>query len=173
MSECVKVVLRCRPLNSKETAEGRERIVEMDRRAGQVVLHNPKGDANEPPKTFTFDAVYDWNSDQATIYEETAKPIVDSVMNGYNGEHSANAAAGARSDSAARHTSPARVSCLCGRSNPPCACCPCRHYLRIWSGTPARLPPQPGGLTGQTLTMRTQAHSAEPVRDQVCTATRI
>jgi kinesin family protein 3/17 len=36
-------------------------------------------------QTFTFDAVYDWNSNQAQIYEETAKPIVESVMQGYNG----------------------------------------------------------------------------------------
>lgn len=51
----------------------------------QVTLRNPKSDANEPPKAFTFDAVYDWNSDQVRIYEETARPIVESTMNGYNG----------------------------------------------------------------------------------------
>ncbi|KAL6762472.1 kinesin-2 motor subunit FLA8 [Haematococcus lacustris] len=85
MSECVKVVLRCRPLNSKELNDGRERIVEMDCKTGSVTLRNPKADSNESPKVFTFDAVYDWNSSQVAIYEETAKPIVNSCMEGYNG----------------------------------------------------------------------------------------
>jgi kinesin family protein 3/17 len=49
-SECVKVVVRCRPLNSKELADGRERIVDMDPRNGSVTLRNPKADASEPPK---------------------------------------------------------------------------------------------------------------------------
>ena len=39
----------------------------------------------ELPKTFTFDNVFDWNSAQAAVYAETAKPIVDSVLEGYNG----------------------------------------------------------------------------------------
>jgi hypothetical protein len=29
--------------------------------------------------------VYDWNSEQATIFEITAKPIIDACMDGYNG----------------------------------------------------------------------------------------
>lgn len=85
-AECVKVVVRCRPLNSKETNDGRERIVEMDTKTGTVILKNPKSDASEPPKTFTFDSVYDWNCTQQEIYEQTAKPIVNSVMSGYNGK---------------------------------------------------------------------------------------
>mmetsp|Transcript_30217 Transcript_30217/g.77012 ORF Transcript_30217/g.77012 Transcript_30217/m.77012 type:complete len:779 (-) Transcript_30217:292-2628(-) len=84
-SECVKVVVRCRPLNQKELNDGRQRIVEMETRTGQVTLQNPKADASEPPKSFTFDAVYDWNCTQKEIYEQTAKPIVNSVMEGYNG----------------------------------------------------------------------------------------
>jgi kinesin family protein 3/17 len=38
-AESVKVVVRCRPLNSKETADGRERIVDMDVDAGQVKVN--------------------------------------------------------------------------------------------------------------------------------------
>ncbi|WIA28846.1 hypothetical protein OEZ86_011372 [Tetradesmus obliquus] len=82
-TESVKVVVRCRPLNEKEKQDGRERIVDMDARQGQVAVRNPKSE--EPPKTFTFDQVYDWNSEQATIFEITAKPIVDACMDGYNG----------------------------------------------------------------------------------------
>lgn len=72
-------------MNSKETADGRDRIVDMDVKARSVTLRNPKGDSSEPPKTFTFDAVYDSTCEQAQIFEETAKPIVDSVISGYNG----------------------------------------------------------------------------------------
>lgn len=45
----------------------------------------PVGGSGELPKTFTFDNVFDWNSTQTAVYSETAKPIVDSVLEGYNG----------------------------------------------------------------------------------------
>lgn len=32
----------------------------MDLRRGVIDLHNPKALQNEPNKTFTFDAIYDW-----------------------------------------------------------------------------------------------------------------
>jgi hypothetical protein len=51
----------------------------------QVVLRNPKSDATEPPKTFTFDQVFDSNVTQKNVYERTAMPIVNSVIEGYNG----------------------------------------------------------------------------------------
>jgi hypothetical protein len=84
-SECVKVVLRCRPLNSKEREDGREKIVEMDTAIGQVVLHNPKGDNSEPPKSFTFDAVMPESITQKEVYDIAARPIVASALEGYNG----------------------------------------------------------------------------------------
>ncbi len=84
-SETVKVVVRCRPLNSKEKADGRNTIVDMDPKTGQVALRNPAAEASEAPKTFTFDAAYDANCTQEEIYEQSAKPIVHSVMQGYNG----------------------------------------------------------------------------------------
>jgi hypothetical protein len=84
-SETVKVVVRCRPLNSKETADGRERIVEVDAGAGQVLLRNPAAQAGEPPKVFTFDKSFDEAFTQRQIFDETARPIIDSVLEGYNG----------------------------------------------------------------------------------------
>ena len=51
----------------------------------QVVVNNLVQANGELPKAFTFDAVFDWHSSQATLYEQTAKPIVDSVLEGYNG----------------------------------------------------------------------------------------
>ena len=36
-------------------------------------------------KTFTFDAVYGADSTQQQLYADTAKPIVDGVLEGFNG----------------------------------------------------------------------------------------
>jgi hypothetical protein len=36
MLSCSQVVVRCRPLNSREQSDGRERIVDMDVDAGQI-----------------------------------------------------------------------------------------------------------------------------------------
>jgi len=41
-SECVKVVVRCRPLNRKEIEENHENVVDMDLKLGQVQVKNPK-----------------------------------------------------------------------------------------------------------------------------------
>ena len=41
-SECVKVVVRCRPLNQKEIEENHESVVEMDVKLGQINIRNPK-----------------------------------------------------------------------------------------------------------------------------------
>jgi kinesin family protein 3/17 len=82
--ETVKVVVRCRPLNSTEKADGRERIVTMDTQMGTVVVKQP-GATSEPPKSFTFDMVFDETSRQEVIYQKTAMPIVDSVLEGFNG----------------------------------------------------------------------------------------
>lgn len=40
-SECVKVVVRCRPLNEKEIAANHEKIVDMEVKAGQIQIRNP------------------------------------------------------------------------------------------------------------------------------------
>lgn len=34
---------------------------------------------------FTFDAVYDWNSKQSDIYDDMVRPLVCSVLDGFNG----------------------------------------------------------------------------------------
>ncbi|KAM6992431.1 kinesin-like protein KIF3B [Tautogolabrus adspersus] len=85
-SESVKVVVRCRPLNRKEESNGPAgSIIQMDLRLGQVILRNPRAPASEPQKTFTFDAVYDANSKQRDLYDESVRPLIDSVLDGFNG----------------------------------------------------------------------------------------
>ncbi|PAV65703.1 hypothetical protein WR25_19662 isoform B, partial [Diploscapter pachys] len=51
---------------------------------GLVELSNPK-EPDEPTKDFTFDAIYDENSKQLDLYDETFRDLVESVLNGYNG----------------------------------------------------------------------------------------
>ncbi|XP_041954629.1 kinesin-like protein KIF3B [Alosa sapidissima] len=82
-AESVKVVVRCRPMNEKERAANYERVVSVDVKLGQVAVRNPRG--SSPPKVFTFDSVYDWNSKQVDLYDETFRPLVDSVLLGFNG----------------------------------------------------------------------------------------
>ncbi|XP_013912763.1 PREDICTED: kinesin-like protein KIF3C [Thamnophis sirtalis] len=85
VSETLKVVVRCRPMNRKEEATGYERIMDMDVKLGQVTIRNPKASPGELAKTFTFDAVYDATSKQADLYDETVRPLIDSVLQGFNG----------------------------------------------------------------------------------------
>lgn len=80
----MKVVVRCRPMNEKETAQGHQRVVEMNVKRGVVEVTNPKA-PSEQPKKFTFDSVYDWNSKQRDLYDETFYDLVDSVLQGFNG----------------------------------------------------------------------------------------
>ncbi|XP_033505226.1 kinesin-like protein KIF3C [Epinephelus lanceolatus] len=85
-SESVKVVVRCRPLNQKDESNGPAGgIIQMDLQLGQVILRNPRAPASEPQKTFTFDAVYDANSKQRDLYDESVRPLIDSVLAGFNG----------------------------------------------------------------------------------------
>ena len=51
-----------------------------------VEMKNPVfGDDLEPPKIFTFDAVFSDQSTQRQIYDVCAAPVVQSVLEGYNG----------------------------------------------------------------------------------------
>ncbi len=56
--ECVKVVVRCRPMDEKEVRDKYERVVNIDGSRGVVSVK--KQGSEEPDKEFTFDAVYDW-----------------------------------------------------------------------------------------------------------------
>ncbi|XP_075901946.1 kinesin-like protein KIF3B [Nelusetta ayraudi] len=85
-SESVKVVVRCRPMNGKELAAKFEQMVSVDVKLGQIIVRNPReASAGEPPKVFTFDSVYDCNSKQIDLYDETFRPLVESVLFGFNG----------------------------------------------------------------------------------------
>ncbi|XP_077466000.1 kinesin-like protein KIF3A isoform X2 [Stigmatopora argus] len=80
----VKVVVRCRPLNQKEKAMCHKQAVAVDENRGTITV-NKLETQHEPPKTFTFDTVFGPESKQLDVYNLTARPIVDSVLAGYNG----------------------------------------------------------------------------------------
>ena len=81
-SECIKVVIRCRPMSKNETRDGRECVVKMIFDKGEVLVQRSSDDV---PKVFTFDTVYDWTSRQDNVFGEVAYPIIENVMEGYNG----------------------------------------------------------------------------------------
>jgi kinesin family protein 3/17 len=57
--ETVRVIVRCRPLNSREKALNCDVCVKTMTEAGQVQLIKPgAAAADEPPKKFTFDGAY-------------------------------------------------------------------------------------------------------------------
>ena len=81
----VRVIVRVRPLSSKEKDQGREQIVHVDRKESAIRVRNPDADSREAPRSFTFDNVNGGGAEQKTIYDETAAPIVEAALQGYNG----------------------------------------------------------------------------------------
>ena len=81
-AECIKVIIRCRPMSKNEIKDGRECVVKMVHDKGEILIQKSSDDV---PKVFTFDRVYDWNSTQESIFNETAYPIIENVLQGYNG----------------------------------------------------------------------------------------
>lgn len=59
--ECVKVMMRCRPMSASEMEANRRMIVNIDSEKGEIRLMNPKN-GNEGEKLFTYDMVFDWKS---------------------------------------------------------------------------------------------------------------
>jgi hypothetical protein len=60
---------------------GAVKCVDVDQEYRQIKLHK----SNAEPKIFTYDAVYDMLDNQRKLYDETAFPLVESVIEGYNG----------------------------------------------------------------------------------------
>jgi len=79
--ECVKVVIRCRPMSKQEVIDGRENILDIRIKDGVVAIRKPD---SKDFKDFTFDGVYAPDTLQANFYNDTGFPVVESVMEGYN-----------------------------------------------------------------------------------------
>ncbi|KAE8743646.1 hypothetical protein FOCC_FOCC010790 [Frankliniella occidentalis] len=83
--ENVRVVLRVRPLAEQETLSGCRQITSVDSSCNSISVTNPQAPAEEPPKVFTFDTVFDTDSTQLDVYNRVAAPIVNKTLAGYNG----------------------------------------------------------------------------------------
>ena len=79
-SEAIKVAFRLRPLNDREKQAGRKVCCVAHEDEGVIVL-----ESKEYSKQFTFDAVFSETSTQKRIYDVAAAPVVESVLDGYNG----------------------------------------------------------------------------------------
>ncbi|KAI0431700.1 kinesin heavy chain [Xylaria sp. FL1042] len=92
----IKVVVRCRPFNSREIDRGSKCIVEM--KDNQTVLtppsdgaHSGKGPKDLAPKSFAFDRSY-WSfnksdpnyAGQENLHNDLGKPLLDNAFQGYN-----------------------------------------------------------------------------------------
>ena len=78
----IKVVCRFRPMNEKELQRSENLCVNFI--SEQTVSINDKHEGIEPLK-FTLDKVFSPTSQQVEVYEVAAKPIVEAVMQGFNG----------------------------------------------------------------------------------------
>ena len=84
MCEAIKVIARCRPLNAQEIEANTEVVVTVDAAHRQCCLR--KGSTNDKSsKLYTFDGVYGPHSTTEKIYTDIVQPIVESVVQGYNG----------------------------------------------------------------------------------------
>ena len=91
--DTVKVVVRVRPLLSRETSA---RVVHVNRGSQTVTIGGEELETSSVASitlgrgrttavhTFAFDHVYDERSSQEELYETTARPVVESCLEGYN-----------------------------------------------------------------------------------------
>ena len=83
-TETVKVMVRVRPMNKKENSLGCKSVVRVDKKQNQIELYRPE-DSGGISKDFAYDSVYDTDALQQQVYDESAFPLVESVIKGYNG----------------------------------------------------------------------------------------
>uniref|UniRef100_A0A1B0FCA3 Kinesin-like protein n=1 Tax=Glossina morsitans morsitans TaxID=37546 RepID=A0A1B0FCA3_GLOMM len=83
--ENVRVVVRTRPMDRNEIMSGSLSVIKVDKLKRAITVVKPNATSNEPPKTYYFDNVFDGESNQLDLYVDTARPIVEKVLEGYNG----------------------------------------------------------------------------------------
>lgn len=73
----VRVVARVRPTNQKEVSMGGVNCVKYTKDTIEVTVENT-------PNNFNFDRIFGPESTQVEVFEETAVPLVQDVLDGYN-----------------------------------------------------------------------------------------
>ncbi|EXX51432.1 P-loop containing nucleoside triphosphate hydrolase protein [Rhizophagus irregularis DAOM 181602=DAOM 197198] len=75
-STSVRVALRVRPLNKKETQQNCNKSLTTISDAPQILIGNDK--------SFTFDHVFPSDTEQEEVFQECASPLVEKLVKGYN-----------------------------------------------------------------------------------------
>lgn len=73
-------------MNEKEVARSCSLAVNVDESRGIITVKNANARTGEPPKQFTYDRVFGIDAKQVDIYNDAARPIVNCVLEGYNGK---------------------------------------------------------------------------------------
>jgi kinesin family protein 3/17 len=64
-------------------------VTQANESTGEIVVQDPAellpGSTGNMPKSFSFDAVFGETSTQRQVYDTCAAPVVESVLNGFNG----------------------------------------------------------------------------------------
>lgn len=80
------VVCRVRPLNAKEVAKGSKCCLDFHKNQKDIAINMTSETSSAyGVNKFEFDRVFDMDSEQKEVYDCAARPIIDSVLDGFNG----------------------------------------------------------------------------------------
>ena len=83
-TETVKVVVRCRPMSENEANDPmkHKKVVHVDESSRSITVQNidPSKQHLGATRDFTFDSVFAPNCKQESVFEDTALPIIESVL---------------------------------------------------------------------------------------------
>ncbi|XP_049883273.1 kinesin-like protein KIF3A isoform X2 [Pectinophora gossypiella] len=72
-------------MDAREKLDGAYACVSCDPVNNTVAVTRHNATPPEPPRVYAYDAVFDTSTSQMDIYVQTASPIVEQVLKGYNG----------------------------------------------------------------------------------------
>ncbi|KPI99193.1 Kinesin-like protein KIF3A [Papilio xuthus] len=72
-------------MDQREKMEGSYNCVSVDSVNNTIAVTRSNASPPEPPRIYAYDAVFDSDTSQMDIYVQTASPIVEQVVRGYNG----------------------------------------------------------------------------------------
>ncbi|CAM9834777.1 unnamed protein product [Scytosiphon promiscuus] len=83
-SSNVRVAVRCRPMSSREKAQGCQEIILVE--DNQISITDPADTtgSKREPKAFSYDFAYDSTSNQESVHLDLGAPIVEKALQGYN-----------------------------------------------------------------------------------------
>lgn len=82
----VVVACRVRPINNKEKAMGTSCCIDFSQDHRNLTLNmSTESSSAFGQNKFCFDRVFDMDSQQKEVYDYAARPIIDSVIDGFNG----------------------------------------------------------------------------------------